>query len=130
MSKKLVKHEVDPARPTPLTAEQQAEITALHAMPDGEIDTSDIPPLTNEFWKSAVGNAFYKPSKTVNDSMVSKVPDADMQAAPKAILRAAQRAREIARQTNTPLVLVRDGVLVEEYVSDADTSDKETAAGA
>lgn len=48
--------------------------------------------------------------------MVSKLPDADMQAAPKALLRAALRAREIARQTNTPLVLVRDGVLVEEYV--------------
>ena len=50
----------------------------------------------------------------MNDSMVSKLPDADMQAAPKALLRAAQRAREIARQTNTPLVLVRDGVLVED----------------
>ena len=48
--------------------------------------------------------------------MVSKLPDADMQAAPKALLRAALRAREIARQTNTPLVLVRDGVLVEEFV--------------
>lgn len=50
--------------------------------------------------------------------MISKLPDADMQAAPKALLRAAKRAREIARQTNTPLVLVRDGVLVEEFVTD------------
>jgi len=33
-------------------------------------------------------------------------------------LRAAQRAREIARQTGTPLVIVRDGVLVYEDVSD------------
>ena len=54
----------------------------------------------------------------MSDAMVSKLPDADMQAAPKALLRAALRAREIARQTNTPLVLVRDGVLVEEYVVD------------
>jgi hypothetical protein len=54
----------------------------------------------------------------MNDSMISKLPDADMQAAPKALLRAAQRAREIARQTNTPLVLIRDGVLVEEFVTD------------
>lgn len=54
----------------------------------------------------------------MSDSMVSKLPDADMQAAPKAMLRAAQRAREIARQTNTPLVLIRDGVLVEEFVTD------------
>jgi hypothetical protein len=55
----------------------------------------------------------------MNNSMISKLPDADMQAAPKALLRAAQRAREIARQTNTPLVLIRDGVLVEEFVSDS-----------
>ena len=54
----------------------------------------------------------------MNETMVSKLPDADMQAAPKAMLRAAQRAREIARQTNTPLVLIRDGVLVEEFVTD------------
>ena len=59
----------------------------------------------------------------MNDTMVSKLPDADMQAAPKAMLRAAQRAREIARQTNTPLVLVRDGVLVEEYVTDEPQTD-------
>lgn len=55
----------------------------------------------------------------MNEPMVSKLPDADMQAAPKALLRAAQRAREIAMQTNTPLVLVRDSVLVEEFVTDA-----------
>lgn len=48
----------------------------------------------------------------------SKLPDADMQAAPRALLRAAQRAREIARQTNTALVIVRDGKLVEETVTD------------
>jgi len=44
----------------------------------------------------------------------SKLPDADMQAASRALLRAAQRAREIARQTNTAIVIVRDGQLVEE----------------
>ena len=31
-----------------------------------------------------------------------------------ALIRASQRAREIARQTNTPLVLVRDGMIVHE----------------
>lgn len=41
-----------------------------------------------------------------------------MQAAPRALLRAARRAREIARQTNTPLIFVRDGVVVEEWVTD------------
>lgn len=54
----------------------------------------------------------------MTDAMVSTLPDADMQAAPKALLRAAQRAREIARQTNTRLVLVRAGELVEEAVPD------------
>jgi hypothetical protein len=40
----------------------------------------------------------------------SRLLDPDMQAA--------RRAREIARQTNTPLIIVRDGVLVEEWVTD------------
>jgi len=65
----------------------------------------------------------------MNDTMVSKLPDADMQAAPKAMLRAAQRARDIARQTNTPLVLIRDGVLVEEFVGDTGPADKEAPVG-
>jgi hypothetical protein len=50
------------------------------------------------------------------EAMVSKLLDADMQAAPRALMRAAQRARDVARQTGTPLVLMRDGVLVEEWV--------------
>ena len=50
----------------------------------------------------------------------SKLPNADMQAAPRALLRAARRAREIARRTKTPLVIIRNGVLVEEPVSDDD----------
>jgi hypothetical protein len=48
----------------------------------------------------------------------SKLPDADMQAVPRALLRAAKRAREIARLTNTPLVVVRNGVRVEECVDE------------
>lgn len=59
--------------------------------------------------------------------IISRLPDADMQAAPKAMLRAALRAREIARQTNTPLVLIRDGVLVEEYVTDTPPTGAESA---
>ena len=54
------------------------------------------------------------------DGLVSHLPDADMQAAPRALLRAARRAREIARQTNTPLIFVRDGVVVEEWVTEDD----------
>ncbi|MGZ5441059.1 MAG: hypothetical protein ACXW5U_30255 [Thermoanaerobaculia bacterium] len=54
------------------------------------------------------------------ERLQSRLPDADMQAAPRALLRAARRAREIARQTNTAIVIVRDGVLVEERVTDED----------
>ena len=45
---------------------------------------------------------------------VSQLPDAAMQGADAALLRAAQRARDVARQTGTAIVIVRDGVLVEE----------------
>jgi F420-dependent methylenetetrahydromethanopterin dehydrogenase len=54
----------------------------------------------------------------MSDELTSRLDDPVMQAAPRALLRAAQRAREIARQTGTPLVIVRDGVQVEEPVSD------------
>lgn len=50
----------------------------------------------------------------MSDLQISKLPDADMQAVPAALLRAAQRAREIARQTNTAVVVRVDGQLVEE----------------
>ena len=56
----------------------------------------------------------------MNEPFRSQLPDADMQAVPRALARAAKRAREIARQTGTPLVIVRDGVLVEEWVTDDD----------
>jgi len=45
---------------------------------------------------------------------VSKLPDQDMQNAPKALARAAKRARELARQTRTEFVVMRDGKLVGE----------------
>lgn len=50
---------------------------------------------------------------------VSKLPDDDMQAAPAALVRAGLQARELVRQTGTALVIVRDGVLVEEGVDDS-----------
>ena len=45
---------------------------------------------------------------------ISRLPDADMQAAPAALLQGARRAREIALQTGTAVVVVRDGKLVED----------------
>ncbi len=44
----------------------------------------------------------------------SHLQDADMQAAPAALIRASQRARELATKTGTPLVVVEAGKLTKE----------------
>jgi hypothetical protein len=59
---------------------------------------------------------------------VSELSDDDMRAAPAALVRAGQQARELARRTNTAVVIVRDGVLVEERVDDS-SQPAEPAAG-
>jgi uncharacterized protein (DUF4415 family) len=61
---KTVKSELDLTNPPPLTDKQKAELEALKTLSDEEIDYSDIPPLGDEFWKNAVRNPFYKPTKT------------------------------------------------------------------
>jgi uncharacterized protein (DUF4415 family) len=52
---------MDLSNPPPLTAKQKAELAALADRP---IDYSDIPPLDESFWKNAVRNPLYKPTKT------------------------------------------------------------------
>jgi uncharacterized protein (DUF4415 family) len=47
----------------PLTEEQRANLKALAERADNEIDTSDIPALTNEQLNSAVRGRFYRPLK-------------------------------------------------------------------
>jgi uncharacterized protein (DUF4415 family) len=64
MSRKFVEREIDLDRLPPLTEEQKAELAALAARPDEEIDYSDIPPLDEAFWSKAVQGRFYKPTKT------------------------------------------------------------------
>lgn len=49
--------------------------------------------------------------------LVSSLPDRDMQGAPAALLRAAKRAREIARETSTGVVYLENGKLVEERLT-------------
>lgn len=61
--KSAVTYEFDPARPKPLTRKQRAEIEALAARPDRTIDTSEIPPLSEKFWKTAERGRFYRPVK-------------------------------------------------------------------
>ncbi len=46
---------------TKLTQQQKEEIERLAAMPDQEIDTSDIPEITD--WSRAVVGKFYRPIK-------------------------------------------------------------------
>jgi hypothetical protein len=61
--KSTITHELDPERPTPLTAAQKAEVEALAALPEHRVDTSDIPPLPETFWQNAVRHPFYWPVK-------------------------------------------------------------------
>ena len=61
--------------------------------------------------------------------LVSKLPDADMQAVPAALLRAGRRAREIAKQTGTAVVVTRDGKLVEEKVGEVPQVDEGQDSG-
>ena len=44
-----------------LTDEQKAELEALEAMPDDQIDYSDIPEMTDADWSKAKRGMFYKP---------------------------------------------------------------------
>ena len=44
-----------------LTDAQKAELEALEAMPDDQIDYSDIPEMTEAEWSKAKRGMFYKP---------------------------------------------------------------------
>jgi uncharacterized protein (DUF4415 family) len=46
-----------------LTQADRARLKALAARPDSEIDTSDIPEMTDEQWKNARRGHFYRPIK-------------------------------------------------------------------
>lgn len=46
-----------------LTARQAAELKALQAMPDSQIDYSDTAPMRPEEWRDAVVGKFYRPIK-------------------------------------------------------------------
>lgn len=64
MQEKMVRYNVDLENLPPLSEEQETRLKALAEKPDSEIDYSDIPPLDEQFWKNAVHNPFYKPTKT------------------------------------------------------------------
>lgn len=60
---KIVRYELDPENPPELTKAQKAEIAELKSRPESNIDFSDIPGLTETFWKNAVRNPYYRPRK-------------------------------------------------------------------
>jgi uncharacterized protein (DUF4415 family) len=60
---KIARYEFDPANPPPLTEAQKAEIAALKSRSEADVDTTDIPELTEEFWRNAVRNPYFKPIK-------------------------------------------------------------------
>ena len=70
----IVRYGVDPADMVPLTGAQKAELAALAARPDSDIDYSDIPPLPESFWQHAERGRFYKP---VKEQITARV-DADV----------------------------------------------------
>jgi uncharacterized protein (DUF4415 family) len=47
--------------PEAMTEKLQAEVDALAAMPDSEIDTTEMPPITD--WSKAVRGSFFRPIK-------------------------------------------------------------------
>ena len=61
---KTVHYELDLNKLPPLTDAQKSELAALADMPNSDIDYSDIPPMDDAFWKNAVRNPLYKPTKT------------------------------------------------------------------
>jgi uncharacterized protein (DUF4415 family) len=61
MKTKMVRHTLD--RLPQVSKARRAELKALAARPDSEIDTSDIPEMTDEQWKQARRGHFYRPRK-------------------------------------------------------------------
>jgi uncharacterized protein (DUF4415 family) len=57
---RMVTYTLDLNNLPPLTESQKAELAALAALSDSEIDFSDSPEVTDERWKNAI---FYRPVK-------------------------------------------------------------------
>ena len=72
MSKNIVSYTLDTL--PPLTDAQRANLDRLAALPDDQIDTSDIPEMTDEQFKAAVKSRLHKPRK----EQVTTLVDADV----------------------------------------------------
>jgi uncharacterized protein (DUF4415 family) len=63
MKTRPVKYQLDLNNLPALTAKQRAELAAVAAQTDSQIDKSDMAQLSPRFWKTAVRNPLYKPTK-------------------------------------------------------------------
>ena len=70
-----VSYELDLLDPPPLTEEQKSELAALDNLRDEDIDFSDIPRLTDDFWKNGVRNRLY--AKALKEQLTIRL-DADI----------------------------------------------------
>jgi uncharacterized protein (DUF4415 family) len=57
---RIVRKTLNDSRPT---AREIKRLAALAARPESAIDYSDIPPLTEKFWRNAIPNPWYRPVK-------------------------------------------------------------------
>jgi uncharacterized protein (DUF4415 family) len=62
-ARKIVTYKLDFNNLPPLTKSQKTELAALAALPDDQIDFSDIPEVTEERMKNAVHGGFHRPVK-------------------------------------------------------------------
>ena len=60
MKKKLISKTLPDA---PMTAARKRKLIQTAANADAAVDFTDIPELTDDFWKNAVRNPFYRPVK-------------------------------------------------------------------
>jgi uncharacterized protein (DUF4415 family) len=74
MKKAIISHKLDAKKAPPLTPELKAQLEALQAMGDKDIDFSDDPVTTEEQWAKAIRNPFYKPVKALTSVRI----DADV----------------------------------------------------
>ena len=47
----------------PFSPEEQEQLTKLEALPDADIDTTDIPEMSDEAWAMAKRRPLYRPTK-------------------------------------------------------------------
>jgi uncharacterized protein (DUF4415 family) len=59
----MVTYKLDLDNLPPLTESQKAELAALAALPDDQIDFTDNPEVTEERMKNAIRHRFYRPVK-------------------------------------------------------------------